>query len=774
MSERRWEAATLLFLAIVPTLLFADVLFGTGSFYIRDVATYHYPGKKVLREIVLGGEFPYWTPFIGAGQPLAANPVHQVFYPPTWLILLPDFHKSFQLLALLHVYLATFGMYALLRSMKLGRAASCFGALSFGVGGLVVSMLNLFPLLYSTAWLPVTCLFTRRFLQTRSRRDLAFAALSFAMQLVIGEPVTALQTGVILGSYAIARGMREGGWRIAAKQVGMIGVISIAALLLSSIQTIPAVDHLADSGRGRGIAFDELTQWSAPPFRIVELLFPDILGRWNIGGTPIYAAANLYPGHVQPLFFSVYAGFALALLAIAGAIARIRGTRLFLVLIAFSWLLAAGSHTPLYRFLDAVGLVRFIRFPEKFLTTTVFVTIVFGACALERILGGDLRVRRAALGAAATLALLAFSAAAFAYLPVYESLLRQLYRIDATADVADMVPLSQTKWLIAGLRAVLLLVLLRTVTHGRRAIWLACFGAFLLLDLAPQVPEIAPRYADAYFREPPPILRRFPPDHADFRIFPIVDWVRPSGLGPRSGGISADHDWARRNELVAQMPGMYGLRTAIDVDVDATKLRAERDFVSSVWELSKKPRPADWIDTVAAMSNVWFISSYKKPQEIARDVPVRDRERVKFLEGRHYPRYYFATQLVTIRNRAEFVRALRTQHFPREVAFIHEPAFAPAQGRVVNVREWMNGARIDVEAAGRAFLVVSVTPHKYWRITIDGAEVPAFVTNVGYQGVVVPAGRHTMEMRYRNPLVSVGAAVSAAALLALLLLAFRR
>ena len=41
------------------------------------------------------------------------------------------------------------------------------------------------------------------------------------------------------------------------------------------------------------------------------------------------------------------------------------------------------------------------------------------------------------------------------------------------------------------------------------------------------------------------------------------------------------------------------------------------------------------------------------------------------------------------------------------------------------------------------------------------------VTNIGYQGVEVPAGRHIVEMRYRNPLISAGAAISAATLLAL-------
>ena len=196
----------------------------------------------------------------------------------------------------------------------------------------MVSLLNLFPLLYSTAWMPLTCLFTRRFLHTRARRDLAFAALAFSMQLVIGEPVTALQTGIVLGCYAIARGAREGGWRMAARQVGGVALICAVALLLAAIQVVPAVDHLADSGRGRGISFAEITEWSTPPLRFLEPLFPDILGRWNLGKTPIIAAVGLYPQHRQPLFVSIYGGLAVAILALAGLLARIRGAWLFAVL----------------------------------------------------------------------------------------------------------------------------------------------------------------------------------------------------------------------------------------------------------------------------------------------------------------------------------------------------------------------------------------------------------------------------------------------------------
>jgi uncharacterized membrane protein YfhO len=95
---------------------------------------------------------------------------------------------------------------------------------------------------------------------------------------------------------------------------------------------------------------------------------------------------------------------------------------------------------------------------------------------------------------------------------------------------------------------------------------------------------------------------------------------------------------------------------------------------------------------------------------------------------------------------------------------VRAPAFVPARGVVHSWRETANTAALDVESLGaKGFLVMSVTPHKYWRITLDGRPVEAVITNIGYQGIPVPAGRHHVEMAYRNPLAAGGAKVSIAA-----------
>src|SRR2546423_11553015 len=141
-------------LAIAVLLIFSDVLFlGTG-FYIRDVIRDYLPSRFVLRSIVLAGEFPSWNPFYSAGQPLAANPGFQAFYPGTWLCFLPRFPLGFNLEVLLHVALAASGMYLLLRSMELRAQSALFGAVAFSFGGPILSLTNLVPFLTSVAWGP--------------------------------------------------------------------------------------------------------------------------------------------------------------------------------------------------------------------------------------------------------------------------------------------------------------------------------------------------------------------------------------------------------------------------------------------------------------------------------------------------------------------------------------------------------------------------------------------------------------------------------------------
>jgi len=88
----------------------------------------------------------------------------------------------------------------------------------------------------------------------------------------------------------------------------------------------------------------------------------------------------------------------------------------------------------------------------------------------------------------------------------------------------------------------------------------------------------------------------------------------------------------------------------------------------------------------------------------------------------------------------------------------------PAAGRILSIEETGRSAVVRVKAEGRALLVISVTPHRYWRATIDGRDTALQRVNLGFQGIAVPAGVHTVTMRYSNPLVTASGLVSIFAL----------
>jgi hypothetical protein len=90
---------------------------------------------------------------------------------------------------------------------------------------------------------------------------------------------------------------------------------------------------------------------------------------------------------------------------------------------------------------------------------------------------------------------------------------------------------------------------------------------------------------------------------------------------------------------------------------------------------------------------------------------------------------------------------------------------APPEARIVSYEP--NRLAIETAADKRAVLVLSETSYPGWEVTIDGQ--PAVILTADYllRGVIVPEGRHRVEMRYTAPGARLGAIISTLTLLAL-------
>jgi hypothetical protein len=90
-----------------------------------------------------------------------------------------------------------------------------------------------------------------------------------------------------------------------------------------------------------------------------------------------------------------------------------------------------------------------------------------------------------------------------------------------------------------------------------------------------------------------------------------------------------------------------------------------------------------------------------------------------------------------------------------------------ADAKIAN--EQIDPARItfDASCATSSPLVVKITYHPDWRVTVDGAEVPTYMASPSYLAFTLPVGRHAIVAEYRSapvkaPLLAMGALTIAA------------
>ena len=279
----------------------------------------------------------------------------------------------------------------------------------------------------------------------------------------------------------------------------------------------------------------------------------------------------------------------------------------------------------------------------------------------------------------------------------------------------------------------------------------------------------------SFFREPDLAKVIAPEDRAQYRVFPEADWYDYYGFSRNAKLFSSTGDgsyWTVQHGLIPHSPADWGIRTVLDRDYDKTALLPTVDLVDAYWRV--KDRVGDARRPLfMAMANARWREEFRDFDEEVARVHGRPElvQPMALVEERKSPRYYFADQIVPISGVEDFSRRVVERDWSRGVAFVEERVTAPGTGSVLSVKEWSSRAELRVAVDHAAFLVASVTAHKYWQATIDGIPARLIRANIGFQGLVVPAGQHTIELRYQNRLLPFASSLSLLSLGVLLFLA---
>ncbi len=775
-------------LLLGTAVFFKGLLLGREIPVFRDLLVFAVPFKEFLASRLRVGMIPLWNPWIVLGTPFLAGLQTGVFYPPSLLLLLP-LPLGFDVFIVFHYFAALLGAWFWIRSRRCSLTAAAIGALTFTLGGYLLSMMNVTNHLQAAVWAPWVLLSWERFLEKASvGRWLAFTTL-VAVQILAGAPESLLMT---LALAAAETGYRSiGKWRELPLATFSFGVALLMAACLTAIQILPTAEYVRESTRNQALPDVEVMSWSMEPVSLVQLLFPhgSALGPGDRPGDlcPMFE-------RTQPWIVSLYFGLVPLCLAVVGA-ALARERWIWIAAAVAAIVLALGKHLPVLPFLLHVAPQVFgrFRFPEKFFFVVQIGVTILAAFGADQVLTRQRYAERVAWITAATLAaistvvVLARWTFPTAYLQGIVWLSGGFRGADALASLGESV--SFRAWralLILGSFAALLLFRRRGVLSlASTSVLLA---GLVATDLATAHYDLNLALSWTRLKDRPTFVDLTELRNNRLRVFhyqtdsaafpgqepkPVRGLVNLSRLGWKT-------DSAR--SLFEQAWQALLFNTAMLEDVGTLSggdgiARSSENMLSDALSLPTRPQSVKLLGTFSVL---YLIGATPLDIPALRRVETpADFPFYVYRVDQVVPQAYLATRVHSVGSDLDAFNRMISPNFEPGVDAVVDSltkdwrigcdGSASSQGRVIVAEQTDDRQRFDVESACTALLVVNDSYFPGWVATLDGQPAEILRTNSLVRGIVVPAGKHEVAFEYRPASFRIGAATSGVTLVALLL-----
>jgi hypothetical protein len=742
-----WRAALLL---VACSLLLASPWLSGMVTVPWDAKAHFQPQLQLLARSLHAGESPFWTPNVFAGHPQVADPQSLIFSPP--FLLLALLNPAPGLIAMDAVSFTSLVAGALaiviwFRDRRWHEAGALLAAISFAFGGAAAWRIQHVGQVISLAWWPVALLLLDRALR-RGSPGYGFAAGIAAGFMLLGRDQIAYLGLILLGVYAVTlvagrdplTRLRHALSPVLAGALGgalTVTVPMLLTLMLAADSNRPSID-IVEAGKG-----------SLHPASLLTAVFPHLFGisrpltdYWgppspDWGWVDLYLARNM-----ATFYFGVLPVLGLLLAAVwwnrAG---RPREAMFLLAGCGAMFLYSLGRYTPFFGLAFHIPGVDMFRRPADAL---------FLAAALGAMAGGyGLHLWLARRDLSPTRGAVAVLVVAFAgSLGFGLWLASTVNRVQQT-----MLPLAAAVCFM--LAALLALALLRRLPV---ASWLpaALVAGAVTLDLAW---NNAPNESTGL---PTPTYEVLDPN------------TRNETIAFLRRGLASHAAPDRRDRVELAGVGFHWPNATLVHDLDHTlgynpvrsRLYSEtvgaRDHIAGPDQRLFTPLFPSYGSPLANLVGLRYIVTpvpltQLDPKADPADFPLVGRTTDGFIHEnpRALPRVLFATEARLV----DFDRMTREGGWPdvdfRRVVLLDDdtparpllPAEARGEARIGHYGHTRVSVSVDSTHGGH--LVLNDVWHPWWTAAVDGREVPLLRANVTFRAVEVPAGRHTVEFRFR-------------------------
>lgn len=706
-----WSLSITLALVLLPypSLLGFNAIPMSDDRWVSDIFGGEFPVMTAMGRQLRAGMLPVWEPGIASGVPysgvlplvaltfgLVANPV-----------------AALDLYLLVVLLGAGLSGWALARRLGASPAGTVLAGVAWAHSGVMTAQMR-HPILWNVlAFTPLALALLDKALDPTTdaasqRRWLAGFGLVLGWQWAGGFPQSAYGASLLYGVWALVCGWSlHPTWAERLRRWSRFAAVSLVGVAMGASSLLPLRALAPLSVRSSGITWEMA---SDAPYWLPaasSFVWPYLFGD---------ASEGTYRG--PDLFWEsyVYAGLITFVGAVVALVMRRRTLRVKLLGGAgvFAFLLALGSHTPLFRlFWTYVPGMSNFRFPQRFLFITTVAVVSLGALGITW-LEAWLQTGPARLAPGRARAIVA------------------LLVVTLAIDLSLVQPRQNV------------------MVDGRR--WLAPPTTVEALRRQPDLARL-------YVVDPQPLRFRLSLSSrgwSDLRLhFRHRETVEPN----------TNLYWS-----IACANGYVGLPMRVHARVWGRFEQFSSGFVTQLRRTTGGPyEVAPGFGRVLAAYGVsHVIAPFPIELPELERVPVTAHVYLYRLRQRVGPVWFVPTARAFGTDHVATANAMLAGDFDAaRVVLLHEGG-AATEGAATARVSWQR-ARPDegvatVDATGDGWVVFTETFHPDWEATVDGRRVPVVRANLAEMAVRVGAGRHTLRWRFRGTHARRGLWVSLAAM----------
>jgi hypothetical protein len=748
--RRRWRWLLGGLALVLPALFLHRAVFTSDIFLGGDTLRVFYPMRAYWAARVSRGEFPDWFPYDGFGQSFPAIFISGVFHPSTLLHLVLPLGVAVKLTVLLCFPVALLGCVALLREWGVSRAGALFGALTFTFSGYLVCITNNPTYLVPASTVPAALWGVLRFVRVPSPGRLLVGGGLLALVAFGGDAQAFAVTQALGVLIALTEPVAAPGtW---GRRVGACLLLVATGGLLAAPQLLPAA-ALVSTGQPGARSLVEAQYFSLHPLRLGELVLgPFLTDAVGVRGIPEIVVRRLIRmGYFTRAWVdSLYVGTPAFVLALAGVRASWRSRRTWVFVGAWLLLvlLALGASLPVYEWVYRwVPLWRPFRYPEKLGAFVVLGLAVGAGLGFRRCLGPG-GTPRAVIQAGVGVAVLC---AAVALGEALGGVWTRGWVLPHWPDVPPQAVegLSGNVVRMAGTAAGLALLCAVVAWRPRLAAGLVVLqGATLFLENGP-----------LYQVSPAEIVETPPPFAARVRgAVPADEPVRVNTV-VKAYGAPRLQGYEFKDRLSLGQVAVFAPDTSVFWDIESAVAYLPGRSSRMLRLMGDMRR---WNDLLAPRLSTPF--SVARTEELVAGLPpgarVVEQDALFGLSLMAHPqapvRIHLARPECVATEDEALARFTAPEPLVEGTVLVECATPLPVEARsgagAVRVqRESPEHFTVDVRAEAPSVLVINDAYLPGWTATLDGEPAPILPANVAVRAVAVPAGEHTVTMRYRTP-----------------------